>query len=277
MSFYLDTWYRWVSTHQREFQDSSSHCIGVPILLFHRSAALLDSDSDDPRFEDAKRMEHETRQNYVQVPGAWIASYPFITKPSEYNKAEQITTALSVRSATSIPSEFQTSVTRQQRHSCLRQLCRIFLKPPESTGSQWFSPWCYKFWKEFIGTHCSQLSVGASRDVLLWLMNSVTQIHQPRPTLSVSVLGYLAQLTWATLKVKSPGIMVTFPEMNNTSTRWYNWKSMNIIEHQVWDLPFSKLSMPASAAHQLAVSSSVNPGFIKVDRGSCEIDMRQSS
>ena len=97
-------------------RDSSSHYIGVPILLFHRSAALLDSDSDDPRFEDAKRMEHETRQNYVQVPGAWIASYPFITKitkPSEYNKAKQITTALSVRSATKkIPSEVQTSVTR---------------------------------------------------------------------------------------------------------------------------------------------------------------------
>ena len=129
----------------------------------------------------------------------------------------------------------------------------------------WFPPWCYKFWKEFVGTHCSQLSVGASRGVLLWLMSSVTQIHQPRPTLSVSV-GYLAQLTWGTLKVKSPGIMVTFAEMNNT--RWYNWTSMKIIEHQVWDLPFSKLSMPASAAHQLAVSSSINPGFIKVDRGS---------
>jgi len=98
--------------------------------------------------------------------------------------------------------------------------------------------------------------------------------NPPRPTLSVSVLGYLAQLTWGTLKVKSPGIMVS-AEMN--STRWYNWTSMKIIEHQVWDLPFCKLSMPASAAHQLAVSSSVNPGFIKVDRGSCEIDMRQSS
>ena len=112
-----------------------------------------------------------------------------------------------------------------------------------------------------------------------WCFTLTHEFSYPNPPAKAHIvcfsIGVPGTANLCTLKVQSPGIMVTFAEMNNT--RWYNWTSMKIIEHQVWDLPFSKLGMPASAAHQLAVSSSVNPGFVKVDRGSCEIDMRQSS